>query len=441
MSNKVRHRPALRASKKQKLFTNARIIDPSQNHDGPGEVLVDGGKIVAMGSTVPRNDLKKSCKLIDCKDLILSPGLIDTRVFIGEPGTEYRETIRSASEAAAAGGVTSIVMMPDTQPAIDDVALVEFVRRTALDTAKVHVHPTAAVTRGLEGAEMTEIGLLRHAGAVAFTDGRKTIGSANLQRKALMYAADFEALILATANEATLGGGVMNSGANATRMGLQGIPREAEIIPLERDMRLVAMTGGRYHAATLSTSESVAVIANAKKRKLDVTAGVAVANLSLNDNDIGSYKTFFRVSPPLRSEDDRLALIEGVREGTIDVICSNHDPQDVDTKRHPFAEAADGAVGLETLLAASLRLHHSNDVSLLRLLDCLSSTPARRLGLPGGTLSPGSPADLVLFDPDEPWVLHEDDLRSKSKNSAFEGARFQGRVLKTWVAGRKVFSR
>ena len=425
----------------QRHFINARVIDPDSDFDGMGEVLVDGETITAMGSVIDKLILKKSAKIIDCKGYILSPGLIDTRVFVGEPGTEYRETIASAAKAAAAGGVTSFVMMPDTSPAIDDVALVEFVRRTATDTADVHVYPTAAVTRALEGPEMTEMGLMAQAGAVAFTDGRNTIESAAVTRRALQYARDFGALIVAATQEKTLAGsGVMHSGANATRMGLAGIPREAELIALERDMRLVGMTGGKYHASTLSAAQSVDVIKQAKEEGLDVSAGVAIANLCLNDNDIGSYRTFFRVSPPLRSEDDRLALVEGVRDGTIDVICSNHDPQDVDTKRHPFAEAADGAVGLETLLAASLRLHHSNDIPLTRLLHCLSTGPAKRLGLPSGRIAAGAPADLILFDPDHPWVISEDDLRSRSKNTAFEGARMMGRVLKTWVSGRKVFS-
>ena len=274
--------PAKKKPSKQQLFTNARIIDPSQDIDMVGEVLVEKGVVVETGKSISRNKIKKSYKETDCKGFILSPGLIDTRVFVGEPGEEYRETIASASEAAAAGGVTSIVMMPDTHPVIDDVALVEFVRRTAQDTAKVNVYPTAAVTRGLHGEEMTEIGLLKNAGAVAFTDGRMTIANAQMQRRAMLYAADFGALIVSATQDAALAGsGVMNSGANATRMGLPGIPREAEIIPLERDMRLVAMTKGRYHAATLSVSVSVEVIAAAKKKGLDVTAGVAIANLSV----------------------------------------------------------------------------------------------------------------------------------------------------------------
>lgn len=428
-------------SGKQRHFVNARIIDPATGFDGKGEILCDGDKVTAFGEKIDNKTLKKSRKVEDCHGFIVCPGLIDTRVFVGEPGSEYRETISSAATAAAAGGVTSFVMMPDTDPAIDNVALVEFVRRTAQDTAKVNVYPSAAVTKALKGHEMAEIGLLSAAGAIAFTDGRNTIENAAVQRRSLMYAKDFNALIMAATQESSLAGsGVMHSSANATRMGLSGIPKEAELIALDRDMRLVGMTGGKYHASTLSAAQSLDIIRTAKKAKLDVTAGVAIANLCLNENDIGSYRTFFRVSPPLRSEDDRLALVEGVRDGTIDVICSNHDPQDVDTKRHPFAEAADGAIGLETLLAAALRLHHSNDIPLTRLLHCLTTGPADRLGLPSGRLEAGSPADLILFDPDHPWVVSEEDLRSRSKNTAFEGARFQGRVLKTWVGGRKVFS-
>ncbi len=426
---------------RRRLFLNARVIDPSQNMDIHADVLVERGKIAQIGKGLPRDSSQADSKVFDCKGHVLAPGLVDMRVFIGEPGGEHRETIKSASKAAAAGGVTSIIMMPDTAPVIDDVALVEFVRQTANEKSRVNIRPTAALSRGQNGTEMTEFGLLRDAGAVAFTDGERTVADAQMMRRALTYARDFDALIIAATRDESLGGGVMNAGLNATRLGLPGIPREAEVIPLERDIRLVAMTKGRYHAATLSTSDSVEVVAAAKARGLDVTAGVAIANLTLNENDIGPYRTFFRVSPPLRHEDDRLAMVEGVRSGAIDVVCSNHNPQDDDTKRHPFAEAADGAVGLETLLAASLRLYHTEDIPLMRVLECMTTAPAQRLGLERGTLKTGSPADMVLFDPDEPWVLREQDLRSRSKNSAFEGARFQGRVLKTIVAGRTVFSR
>ncbi len=432
--------PLRRKPPGQRLFVNARIIDPSQDIDTTGDIFVERGKITRIGTDLPREGLKKSAKIIDCGGAVLAPGLVDMRVFIGEPGSEHRETIKSAGRAAAAGGVTTMVMMPDTNPVIDDVALVEFVRQTAIEKSRVRIVPTAAVSRGLDGTQMTEIGLLSEAGAIAFTDGRKTIQSAQMLRRALTYARDFDGLIMAATQEASLAGGVMNAGTNATRMGLPGIPREAEIIPLERDMRLVAMTKGRYHASTISTSDSVDVIAKAKGAGLDVSAGVAIANLALNENDIGDYRTFFRVSPPLRSEEDRQAMIEGIRNGTIDAIVSNHDPQDVDTKRLPFAEAADGAVGLETLLAAALRLVHTDGIPLMRVLECLSTAPARRLGLNAGTLKIGAPADFVIFDPDHPWVLREDMLRSRSKNSMFENSRFQGRVLKTIVGGRTVFS-
>ncbi len=426
---------------RQRLFVNARIIDPSQNMDQHGDVLVTRGRIEKIGKDLPRDNLHKSCKIIECRGLILAPGLVDSRVFIGEPGGEHRETIKTAGKAAASGGVTSLVMMPDTDPVIDDVALVEFVRQTALEKSKIRILPAAALSRGLRGEEMTEFGLLKDAGAVCFTDGRKTVENPQMMRRALTYSRDFDGLIMAATRDSSLGGGVMNAGFNATRMGLPGIPREAEIIPLERDMRLVGMTRGKYHASCLSTSDSVDVIKRAKDNKLNVSAGVAVANLALNETDIGSYRTFFKVSPPLRHEDDRQAMIEGIRTGAIDIICSNHDPQDVDTKRLPFAEAADGAIGLESLFAAALRLHHTDGIPLMRLLECLSTAPARRLSLPCGTLTQGAPADMILFDPDMPWIMEEDRLRSRSKNTAFEGARFQGRILKTIVAGRTVFSR
>jgi len=426
---------------KSLLFINARIVGPSQNMDEIGSLLVEKGKIAACGADFSKIKFKKKVETIDCKGNCIFPGLVDGRVFIGEPGAEHRETIASASKAAAAGGVTSMVMMPDTDPVIDDVALVEFVRRTADETAEVNIYPTAALTRGLAGKEMTEIGLMKQAGAVAFTDGRHTISDSLLMRRALTYAGDFNSLIMHyTQDEDLASGGVMNEGLNASRLGLPGIPTEAEVIPLERDLRLVALTDGRYHAATISTAESANVISAAKSKGLAVTAGISINHLALNENDIGRYRTFFRLSPPLRTEDDRLAMVAALRDGTIDIIVSNHDPQDVDTKRHPFAEAADGAVGLETLLSAALRLYHNDDVPLLRLIEAMTIAPARLFGLPGGSLEPGKPADLIVVDIDEPWVLQEGDLKSRSKNSPFEGARFQGRVLQTLVAGRTIYA-
>ena len=423
------------------VFERARIVDPSRGIDATGTVVVEGRKILAAGPEALNQGIPEGAAVIDCTGKTVMPGLVDGRVFIGEPGGEHRETIASASVAAATGGVTSIVMMPDTDPVIDNVALVEFVLRTAKDTAVVNVFPAAAVTKGLEGREMTEFGLLREAGAVAFTDGRHTIANALVMRRALTYARDFGAVIAHETQDADLASsGVMNEGLYASWLGLAGIPREAETIPLERDLALARLTRGAYHAAKISTAMAAAAVARAKGDGANVTAGAAIHSLSLNENDVGEYRTFFRLMPPLRAEEDRQAMIEAVRDGTVDVICSSHDPQDVDTKRLPFADAAAGAVGLETLLAVALRLHHNGDIPLLRLVDTLSTAPARLFGLPGGTLRPGSPADLILVDLDEPWIVSEGEIRSRSKNTCFEGARLQGRVLQTMVAGRTVFS-
>lgn len=423
------------------LFRQARIVDPSRGIDEIGSVIVAEGKILAAGASALNQGAPEGASVIDCAGKAVLPGLVDSRVFVGEPGAEHRETIASASQAAAAGGVTSIVMMPETDPVIDDIALVEHVQRAARETACIHVYPAAAISKGLKGSQMTEFGLLREAGAVGFTDGRRTIASSLLMRRALTYARDFGALIAHETQDAELSAtGVMNEGLYASWLGLSGIPREAEAIPLERDLLLARLTGGNYHAAKISTSISASAIARAKSDGARVSAGVSINNLSLNENDIGEYRTFFRLSPPLRAEEDRLAMIEAVKDGTIDVIVSSHDPEDVDTKRLPFADAAEGAIGLETLLGAALRLHHNGEVPLARLVEVLSTAPARLYGLPGGTLKPGVAADLILVDLDEPWVVREEDIRSRSRNTCFEGARMQGRVLQTLVAGRTVFA-
>ena len=420
------------------LFINARVVDPARGLDEQGSVLVAEGRIVAAGASVRNQGAPGGAAVIDCKGAAILPGLIDSRVFIGEPGGEHRETIASASIAAAAGGVTSMVMMPDTDPVIDNVALVEFVQRTARDTAKVRVYPAASITKGFHGSEMTEFGLLREAGAVGFTEGRHTVASALVMRRALSYARDFGVTIAHETQDRDLGGGVMNEGLYASWLGLSGIPREAEAIPLERDLLLARLTGGAYHAAKISTAMSAAAIARAKNDGANVTAGVAIHNLSLNENDVGEYRTFFRLAPPLRAEDDRVAMIEALRDGTIDLVSSSHDPQDVDTKRLPFADAAAGAIGLETLLAVTLRLYHNGDLPLLRIAEILSRNPAKVFGLPGGGLAPGMPADLIVVDLDAPWIVREADILSRSKNSCFEGARLQGKVLQTMVAGRTV---
>ncbi|WP_105984895.1 MULTISPECIES: dihydroorotase [unclassified Brucella] len=423
------------------LFENARIVDPSRGLDETGSLLIENGKIVAAGSEARNQGAPEGAEIVDLDGKAVMPGLVDSRVFIGEPGAEHRETIASASRAAAAGGVTSIIMMPDTDPVIDDVALVEFVKRTARDTAIVNVHPAAAITKGLHGEEMTEFGLLRAAGAVAFTEGRNTIANTQIMRRALTYARDFNAVIACETRDPFLGAnGVMNEGLFASWLGLSGTPREAEVIPLERDLRLAALTRSRYHAAQLSCAMSADAMRRAKDLGTNVTAGVSINHLSLNENDIGEFRTFFRLSPPLRGEEDRLAMVESVKNGTIDIVVSAHDPQDVDTKRLPFSDAEAGAIGLETLLAAALRLYHNDNIPLLRLVEVLSTAPAKIFGLNAGTLKPGASADIAIVDLEEPWVVREEDLHSRSKNSCFESARFQGRVVRTIVAGKTVYS-
>lgn len=420
-------------------FVNARLVDPAKGRDEPGGVLVEDGIIRAVGAEVT---VPEGAETVDCGGHILAPGLVDMCVTTGEPGHEHRETLASASAAAAAGGVTTMICLPNTTPVIDDVALVDYLGRRARDTAQVRVHTMAALTRGLAGEQMTEIGLLQEAGAVAFSDGPHSIASALVMSRIMRYAADFDALVAHHVEDAELAAdGVMHEGEVSTRLGLAGIPAAAEVIMLERDLRLVELTGARYHAALVSSRESVEVVRRARDKGLPVTCGVSAAHLTLNEHDIGAYRTFFKLAPPLRGEDDRAALVQAVADGVIDVIVSAHDPQDPDTKRHPFAEAADGAIGLETLLPAGLSLVHEGSLSLARLIEATSVVPARLLGLDGGRLEPGAPADLVLIDPDTPWVLDVEELRSKSKNTPYEERRLQGRAVRTMVAGRTVYDR
>ncbi len=421
------------------LFKNARLIDPASDREERGGVLVRDGVIQAVGPQVTE---VADAEVIDCDGQVLAPGLVDMRAFIGEPGGPYRETLKSAGEAAAAGGVTTVVSMPDTSPALDDPAVIDFIVRRARDTSIVNICPAAALTKGLQGQEMAEIGRLKEAGAIAFTDGARSVTNAQVMRRALTYAGDFDALIIHHVEDPDLvGQGVMNEGEFASRLGLPGIPREAETVMLERDVRLVRLTGGRYHAAMISCADSAEIVQAAKARGLPVTCGVSINHLALNENDIGDYRTFMKLSPPLRHEDDRQAMIEALADGTIDVIVSDHNPQDVENKRLPFAEAANGALGLETLLSAALRLVHSGRISLPKLLRAMSTKPAEILGLPGGRLTVGAPADLIVFDPDAPYVLDKRQLRSLSKNSPFDEARLEGQVMVTMVAGKLVFQR
>lgn len=421
------------------VYINARLIDPETGRDEPGGLVVRDGKIEDIGEHLRRN-APSGLEVVDCGGHILCPGLIDAQVFTGEPGSEHRETLKTASFAAAAGGVTSIIVMPDTKPVIDQVSLVDFIQRRARDNAIVRVYTMAATTRDLGGEEMTEIGLLQRAGAVAFSNGKSSIANTRVMRNILNYAKDHDALIVHHTEDPYLSEhGAMNSGEVAARLGLPGVSRIAETIVLERDVRLVEMTGGRYHAATISCQESLDVIRKAKRNALPVTCGVSINHLTLNENDIGSYRTFFKVRPPLRSEDDRTAMVRAIDDGDIDIIVSSHDPQDTDDKRRPFAEAADGAIGLETLLSCALRLHYTDGVSLITVLKAMTINPARLFGLDAGRLSIGAPADLIIFDPGEPWIVNKDLLRARSKNTPFDEAKLQGRVKRTVVAGVPVY--
>jgi len=422
------------------LLTNARIIDPSRNLDFPGDLLIADGVIREAKQGIGAAGVPEGTEIVDCKGKVVAPGLTDMRAFVGEPGAEYRETFASASQAAAAGGVTTIVCQPNTNPAIDEPAVVDFVLRRARDTAIVHVHPMAALTKGLKGDEMAEIGLLKAAGAVAFTNGAVSVTNAQVMRRALTYARDFDALIVHhTEDPDLIGDGVMNEGEFAARLGLIGTPKAAETIMLERDMRLVGLTGGRYHAASVTCPESLAVLQRAKEQGYAVTASASINHLTLNEVDVGSYRTFCKLTPPLRAEQDRAALVAALASGLVDVVMSDHDPQDVETKRLPFAEAEPGAIGIETMLVAGLRLVHNGEIELAALLKALSTRPAELLGLPGGTLRPGSAADVIVIDLDTPWVLDRDDLKSKCKNTPFDEARLTGRVTRTIVGGRTVY--
>jgi dihydroorotase len=422
------------------LLTNARIIDPSRDLDFSGDLLIAEGVIREAKRGIGAAGVPEGTEIVDCHDKVVAPGLIDLRAFVGEPGAEYRETLASASQAAAAGGVTTIVCQPETNPVIDEPAMVDFLLRRARDTAIVHVHPMAALTKGLKGEEMTEIGLLKAAGAVAFTDGAKSVTNAQVMRRALTYARDFDAIIVHHTEDPNLTGeGVMNEGEFAARLGLSGAPKAAEVVMLERDVRLAALSGGRYHAASITCAESLEVLRRAKDNNPNITASASINHLTLNEIDVGSYRTFCKLAPPLRAEVDRVAMVEAVASGLVDAVMSDHDPQDVENKRLPFAEATPGAIGIETMLVAGLRLVHNGEIALANLLKAMSTRPAELLGLPGGTLRPGSVADVIVIDLDVPWVLDRAQLKSKCKNTPFDEARLQGRVVRTIVAGRTVY--
>ncbi|MGE5201171.1 MAG: dihydroorotase [Acidobacteriota bacterium] len=420
------------------LFKNARLLDPATGLDAKGNLLVADGRIAALGPEA--SAVGKEVRTIDCHGHCLVPGLVDMRVELREPGREHEETMETASAAAAAGGITTMVAQPNTEPVVDDVALVEFVARRSREINGVNIRTYAAATRGLQGKQLTEMGLLSMAGAVAFTDATTAIADAVVMRRALSYARTFDALLIQHPEEPSLAsGGDMTEGETATRLGLAGIPPAAEVIMVERDLRLVEITGARYHVAHVSTAESVDAIRRAKARGLAVTCDTAPAYFALNETAVGEYRTFAKLSPPLRSETDRRAVVAGLKDGTIDAIASDHSPHPQDSKRLPFPSAEAGIVGLETLLLLTLELVHNKHLSLLQALRALSQRPAEILRLPAGRLAEGAPADLVLFDLDRPGKISVEAFRSKSKNSPFDGRPVQGRVLNTMVEGRMVF--
>ena len=421
-------------------YVNARLLDPATGLDAPGALLTDGEDIADIGPHLAAEGLAEDVLRIDCKGACLAPGLVDMRVQLREPGEEHKETLLSAGMAAVAGGVTSMVCLPNTDPVIDDVATVEFVARRARLNGLAKVYPYAAATKGLEGQELAEMGMLAGAGALGFTDGTRAIQNAQVMRRALSYAATFDALFLQHPEEPSLAKGVMHEGELSTRLGLAGIPVAAETIILERDMRLVALTGARYHASHVSTAEGIEVIRKARADGLRVSCDTAPPYFALNELAVGDYRTFAKLSPPLRAESDRRAIVAAIEDGTISVIASDHAPQDQDSKRLPFAQAALGGVGLETLLPVSLELYHKGHLSLLELIRRLTFAPAQLLGLAAGQLKKGAAADLVLFDPDPAWIVQPAQFHSKSKNTPFDGRPVQGKVLRTVVDGRTVFA-
>ncbi|MFT6658419.1 dihydroorotase [Maritalea sp.] len=420
------------------IVKNARIIDPATNKDIRGSILIKNGKFV----DIVEGDMAapEGATVHDAQGRIIAPGLVDLRVFTGEPGREYRETLKSASDAAAAGGVTSALIMPDTNPVLDDAALIDFIARRARDNADINFYPAAAISKGLSGEDISEFGLLKEAGAKALTDGRKSIQNAALLKTAFTYATNFDMPVIHHVSDASLtGSGVMNAGLLATGLGLKGIPHIAESIPLDRDVQLAQATGVRYHAAQISCSNSSEIIARAKTKTDRISAGISINNLCLNENDVGDYRTFFKLAPPLRSEDERQCMVAALADGTIDVIHSAHDPQDMEGKRRPFAEAVDGAVGLETMLSAALRLVHDEQVDIITLLRAMTSNPADLIGIEAGRIQKGAPADFTEIDLNYPWVVAEEQLKSRSRNTAFEGARFSGKVTATFVSGVKIY--
>ena len=424
---------------KEKILTNVRIIDPSQKMDEIGNIVIDEkGKIKSIGK---KSDTSKSAEKIDLKGLVAIPGLVDMKAFVGEPGFEYKENFRTLSQAALAGGVTSIVTMPNTKPVIDNVSMVDFIIRRGRDKAKVNLFPCASITRQMEGNQMTEFGLLKARGIIGFSDVNKTIQNSELMSRIMNYASDIDVLIMQHAEDYELAkNSCINQGEVATRLGLQGVSDIAEKIIIERDLSLLSEFPCRYHINQISSKNSLNVIKKNKSNGIKFSIGVSINNLSLNQNDIGEFRTFLKLSPPLRSEEDRLSLIEGIKNDLIDVIVSDHIPEDEESKRLPFAQAATGSIGIETLLSLSLELYHNESLPLEKIIKCLTINPAKILKIDKGSLKEGSDADICIFDLEKPWVVKAEELKSKSKNTAIENRKLQGKVKMTLLQGEVVYS-
>ncbi|MFL2902136.1 MAG: dihydroorotase [Candidatus Pelagibacter sp.] len=425
---------------KKKYFINANIIDPHNSLNEIGGIIIgENGKIEAVGKKVNTNNIPSREKVIDLNGKYIFPGIVDMRVFVGEPGYEYKENFRTLSEAALSGGVTSVVTMPNTNPVIDNVSIVDFLKRRGRDKSKINIYPTAALTVKAEGENMTEFGLLQSKGIIGFTDGVKTIQNPRIMNRIMNSASDLKSLIIQHAEDAELSkDGMINDGIIATKLGLQGIPISAELLIIERDLTLLEYNSCRYHISQISSANSVDIIRE-RKNKVNFSCGVSINNLSLNENDIGDFKTFLKLSPPLRTETDRNALVQGLNDETIDVIVSDHKPEDEENKRLTFAQAETGASGIETLLPLSLELYHNGSVELETIIKALTSKPAEILKINKGNLSIGNAADFCIVDINKPWVVRKEKLISKSKNTPIEDKKLQGKVISTFVNGEELF--
>ena len=425
---------------KKQYFINANIIDPHNSLNERGGLIIgENGLIEAIGKKVNTNNIPSREKVIDLKEKYIFPGLVDMRVFVGEPGYEYKENFRTLSNAALAGGVTSVVTMPNTDPVIDNVSIVDFLKRRGRDKSKINIFPCASLTKNLEGTNMTEFGLLQKKGIIAFTDGTKTIQNTQLMSRIMNSAKDLGTLIMQHAEDYHLSkNGMINSGIIATKLGLSGIPDVAERIIIERDLTLLENIKCRYHISQISSAKSVEILKE-RKENVNFTTGVSINNLSLNENDIGDFKTFLKLSPPLRKEEDRISLVQGLKDETIDVIVSDHKPEDEEQKRLTFAKAATGASGIETLLSLSLELYHNGSLKLETVIKALTSNPAKILKIKKGNLSIGNDADFCIVDLDKPWIVKKDKLISKSKNTSIEDKKLQGKVTNTYVKGEELF--